>query len=59
MDLLKKMLCAFPQARISAKKALQHPYFYGVSEDKKGNMSPSEYPKHLKLAQDNLNDYMR
>jgi serine/threonine protein kinase len=28
MDLLKKMLKVTPEERISAKEALEHPYFY-------------------------------
>jgi len=29
IDLLGKLLCFDPDARISAKEALDHPFFYG------------------------------
>lgn len=62
LDLLKKMLVAFPQARISAKKALQHPFFQNNIKEKKAfemDEAPIEFPKHLQIALENLADYAR
>lgn len=56
---MKKMLCAFPQARITAKKALQHPYFYMISQDvnKVGSESPAKEVKNFNTVLQNLTDY--
>ena len=56
---MKKMLCAFPQARTTAKKALQHPYFYLFNQEnpKSGSESPSKENKNYTNVLQNFTDY--
>ena len=53
------MLCAFPQARITSKKALQHPYFFISNPDtlKIASEGPLKEPKNFNNVIQNLTDY--
>jgi hypothetical protein len=51
------MLLAFPQARISASRAVQHPFFSILAEEEQKNCKVDNYPKHLQFAQENLSEY--
>ncbi len=52
------MLCAFPQARISSKKALKHPYFYLNEEIPKiPTEIPVKEPQNFNNVIQNLYDY--
>lgn len=58
MDLLKKMLCAFPQARITSQKALLHSYFLSYHEEPKvAHESPAKEPHIFNNVIQNLTDY--
>lgn len=51
------MLLAFPQARISASRALIHPYFNILASDQETITKGDEYPKHLQIVKENLAEY--
>ncbi len=59
IDLLKKLLFAFPQGRCTATKALAHKYFaeFLVKEEKISINLAQEEAFGMKTIQMNLNDY--